>query len=197
LNIKRGILHAFDASSYTATVLFLEATSYALAGVPVASSMDGSSAIVGASCAVLFFSENNPQDAVIIAAYDSASHAIPVPPAGRLTFVTGYRQINSNVITAGAINVYNLTGGSSGIPGGAKGVLYKAYFTSATVGAYIQLAPHGASDLAAYASIGNLPVANGFLNDDGLLALDSAGKIDIKANVGNCTVTLYTSGYVI
>jgi hypothetical protein len=74
-------------------------------------------------------------------------------------------------------------------------VLYKAFFTSATVGAYIQLAPHGASDITAYESIGNIQVANASVNGCGVLQVDSSGKIDIKANVGNCTITLYTHGY--
>lgn len=194
--IKRGILHAFNANSYTATVLLLEATSYALANVTVANYLDSSSALVGAQCAVLFFNENNPQDAVVIAVFDTGNHAIPMTP-GRLTFVAGYRQINGDVIGAGVTNSYSLVSGGAGIPSGARGVLYKAYFTSATVGAYIQLAPHGASDMSAYASIGNLAVANGFLNGNGLLGLDGAGKIDIKANSGSCTVTLYTYGYVL
>lgn len=195
MNIKRGILQAFDASSYTATVQLLEATSYALSGVPVANSMDSSSAIAGALCAVLFFNDNNPQDAVVIAVFDSAGHAIPAPPAGRLTFVTSHLQINGDTIATGATNTYSIAGGSSGIPDGARGVLFKAYFTSTSAGAYIELAPHGGS-INAYATIGNLPTAGGFLNGTGLLALDSTGKIDIKANIGNCTVTLYTYGYV-
>jgi len=84
----------------------------------------------------------------------------------------------------------------AGIPAGATGVLYKAYFTSATVGTYIHLAPHSAADLSAYVTIGNLSTASGFLNGGGLLPVDSAGKIDIKANLGACTVTLYTYGYI-
>src|SRR5690349_14198917 len=106
--IKRGILHAFDVSSYTATVLLLEATSYALSGVAVANYIDSSSAIVGAMCAVLFFNENNPQDAVVIAVFDTGGHAIPTPPPGRLTFVAGYRQIYNDVIAAGVTNTYML-----------------------------------------------------------------------------------------
>jgi hypothetical protein len=146
-------------------------------------------------CAVLFFDEHNPQDAVVLALFASNTPGFPTPAPGRLTFVTGYRQVNADVIAAGNINTYTLTGGSSGIPSGATGVLYKAYFTSASVGAFIQLVPHSA-DVSSYASIGNLAVASTFLNGMGMLQVDSAGKIDIKANVGACTVTLYTHGYV-
>lgn len=193
--IKRGLLQSFNAITYTASVLLLEATSSALTGIPVANTIDGSSAIPGTLCAVLFFDEHNPQDAVIIATFSNSSSGFPTPPPGRLTFVAGTRQINADTIAATTTNTYILTG-IGGIPSGALGVLYKAYFTSATVGTYIHLALHGASDLSAYATIGNLPTANGFLNGGGLLPVDSTGKIDIKANGGACTVTLYTFGYI-
>jgi hypothetical protein len=191
--IKRGILQAFNATNYTASVLFFEATSYALAGIPVANHIDGTSGLVGAICAVLFFDEHNPQDAVIIATFGS----VPTPAPGRVTFLNGYSQLSASVIAASSINTYTLTGGASGIPAGALGVLYKAYFTSATAGSYILLAPHGAADISAYAAIGNLPAVNAFLDGCGLLAVDGQGRIDIKANGGACTVTLYTYGYVI
>lgn len=191
--IKRGILQTFNATSYTASVLFFEATSYALTGIPVANHIDGTSGLVGALCAVLFFDEHNPQDAVVIATFANT----PTPAPGRVTFVNGYNQVSTSAIAAGSISTYTLTGGSSGIPQGALGVLYKAYFTSATAGSYMLLAPHGAADISAYAAIGNLPAANAFLNGGGLLAVDAQGRIDIEANGGACTVTLYTYGYVI
>ena len=39
----------------------------------------------------------------------------------------------------------------------------------------------------------NMPRLDGM----GLLPVDAAGKIDVKASGGTCTVTLYTYGYVI
>lgn len=195
LSIKRGLLISFDNSTYTASVLIMEATSAYLTGVPIAAHMDGTSAITNAQCAVLFFDEQNLNDAVIIAIYPDSTEGYPSPPPGRTTFVAGYQQINASVINSGSTSTFTLTG-SGGIPAGALGVLYKAYFTSATVGAYIQLAPHAASDITAYGSFGNIQVANAYVNGNGILQIDSSGKIDIKANGGNCTVTLYTHGYV-
>lgn len=190
--IKRGLLQSFNPTTYTASVLLFEATSFALAGVPVANSIDGTSAVVGSLCAVLFFDEHNLQDAVIIATFA----AIPAPPPGRITFVAGYQQLHNVTIAAGATQTTTLTG-TSGIPTGVLGVLYKAFFTSPTVGAYIQLAPHGASDITAYASIGNIVVANTYLDGMSVLQVDATGSIDIKANGGACTVTLYTYGYIL
>lgn len=195
--IKRGIIQSFNATTYTASVLLFEATSYALAGVPVANHLDGTSAIPNALCAVLFFDEHNPQDALVLATFANGSSGFPTPAPGRLTFVNGYRQINNDTITAGTTTTYALTGGSSGIPSGTKGVAYKASFNSATVGASIHLAPHAAADITAYATLGNITVASSTINGVGQLALDSNGKIDIKANTGTCNVTLYTYGYMI
>ncbi len=190
--IKRGILQSFNSSNYTASVLLFEATSFALTGVPVANHIDGTSAVVGALCAVLFFDEHNPQDAVIIATFA----AIPAPPPGRVTFVAGYQQLYNVTIAAGTTQTYTLAG-ASGIPTGILGILYKAFFTSPTVGAYVQLAPRGASDITAYASIGNIVLANTYLDGIGVLQVDTSGSFDIKANGGACTVTLYTYGYII
>lgn len=196
LSIKRGILTSFDRSTYTASVLIMEATSAFLSSVPVATNMDGTSAISNVPCAVLFFDEQNLNDAVIIAVYPNGSEGIPTPSPGRTAFVTGFRQINAQTINLGVTTSFTLSG-SGGIPSGALGVVYKAFFTSATSGAYINIAPHGASDVTAYDTIGNLPAANAFLNGNGVLQLSSDGKIDINANIGNCTVTLYTHGYII
>src|SRR6266849_808551 len=67
--IKRGIIQSFSASSYTASVLLFEATSHFLTDVPVSNTLDGTSGLVGAWCAVLFFDGQNPQDAVVIATF--------------------------------------------------------------------------------------------------------------------------------
>ncbi|HEV2659970.1 MAG TPA: hypothetical protein VGU68_05180 [Ktedonobacteraceae bacterium] len=193
--VKRGILQAFNPATYTASVLLFEATSCALSGVPVANHLDSTSAVPNALCAVLFFDEHNPQDALVLATFANGAGGFPTPPPGRLTFVAGYQQFSSVVIASGSINTYTLTGGSSGIPQNAAGVLYKAFFSSSSVDANIQLAPHGA-DMTKYATIGALAVSGNTLGGMGLLQVDSAGRIDIKANAGTCTVTLYTHGYV-
>lgn len=189
--IKRGILQSLDNATYTATALILEATSYVLSGIPIATSIDGTSAIAGASCAVLFFDAQNPLDAVIIAVYGTA----PSPAPGRLTFVTPIQQLNTVTINAGTTNTYTLNNGLSGIPDNILGVICRAYFSSATVGAWIGIAPHGGS-VSDYWVLGNEPVANQSVNGNALIPVDSNGQIDIKANVGNCTVNLYTYGYI-
>ncbi len=194
--IKRGIITQFFPATYTANILIIEATSTVIQGIPVACHLDGTSAQLNALCAVLFFDEQNYTDAVVLAVYPNGTQGVPVPAPGRIVFVNGYQQLLNQVINANNVSTFTLSGSSSGIPAGALGVLYKAFFSSATAGAYIQLAPHGAADISAYASVGNLPLANGFLNGSGILQVDAAGRIDIKANSGSCTITLYTHGYV-
>ncbi len=193
--IKRGILQSFDNTTYTASVLLLEATSTMLSSVPINTNMDATSAQVGAYCAVLFFDEHNLQDAVILAIYPNGSQGVPTPPPGRVTFVTPYLLVNAIAINSGVTNTYTVWGGSSPVPSGINGILYKAYFTSATVGALVQLAPHSGT-LALYHAIGAIEVASATINGSGTLAVDSGGQIDVAAHGGNCTVTLYLLGYV-
>lgn len=192
--IKRGVLISFAPATYTASILILEATSTYLNNVPVANHVDGTSAIAGALCAVLFFDEHNLSDAVVIGIYPNGAQGIPTPAPGRVVFVTGAQQINGSVINSGTTSNFQISG-SGGIPTGALGIIYTANFTSPTTGTYVQIGPHGAT-LGNYQAIGNLYTSNGFLNANGIVALDSNGKIDIKANSGNCTVSLYTQGYI-
>lgn len=195
--IRRGILQSFDSVHYTASVLLLEATSAFLTGVPVSNTLDGTSAVVGALCAVLFFDEHNPQDAAIIAVFPNASQGIPTPTPGRVSFVPPVLQVNAANIASGATSTYTLTGGASGIPSGALGVVYKAFFTCPAAGALVQMGPHGAGSLSGYAALGPLPNAGGTVNAMGLLQVDANGMVDVKASGGTCTFSLYTHGFVI
>ncbi|HEY7418434.1 MAG TPA: hypothetical protein VH593_24855 [Ktedonobacteraceae bacterium] len=192
--IKRGILAAFYPATYTADILIMEATSCYLQGVPIACHMDGTSAQVNAMCAVLFFDAQNPADAVILAVYPNGSQGIPVPAPGRLVLTTGYQQFVNQAITSSTVYTATLVG-HGGIPFGAIAVLVAAYFTSPSANAYVQFAPHSGS-IGDYFTLGNLAVANGYINGNAILPLDSQGRIDVRANNGNCTVTLATQGYV-
>lgn len=196
MQMKRGIIQAFFPATYTASVLLFEATSYFLTGVPVANSVDSTSGLVGALCAVLFFDEHNPQDAVVLATFANGSSGLPAPPPGRVVFVPGYQQLNAVNVVPGSPLTATLTGVASGIPGGALGAVCQISFTSSTAGCSIALAPHGASNPGAFAALGNLPAAHATLSGNGLLPMDSNGQVTIQATGGTCTVTLYTYGYI-
>lgn len=188
--IRRGILQSLDSSSYTATVLIIEATNYVLSNVPIAMSVDGTSAIAGASCAVLFFDESNHADAVVIAVYPNNNPPTPAP--GRTTFLSApVQEINASTINAGVTTAFTM----SSLPAGVLGILYKVFFTSPTNAAFIQIAPHGGA-IGNYAEHGNLSAASATHRATGIVAVDNTGKIDIKANTGNCTLTFYVYGYI-
>ncbi len=193
--IRSGILTSFNPGTYTANVLLVEATSAFLQGIPVACHLDGTSAQVNAMCAILFFDEQNYTDAVVLAVYPNGAQGVPFPAPGRVVLTTGTALFSGQFIASGSTATFTAVGGS--VPGGALGVVFSANFTSSSAGSYIQIAPHGAANIGNYVAIGNLPAANAFLNGGGLVQLDSNGKIDIKANGGACTVSLYTQGYVI
>ncbi len=197
MQIKRGIIQAFSPATYTASVLLFEATSYFLTNVPVMNALDGTSGLAGALCAILFFDEHNPQDAVVIAVFPNGSNGLPTPTPGRVVFVNSFQQLNAVSIPTNTPLTTTLTGGASGIPPGALGVVYKAFFSSANAGAALTLAPTGASNAGAYASIGNTPTANATLHGGGLLPVNANGQITITASGATCTVTLSTYGYII
>ncbi|HLI05200.1 MAG TPA: hypothetical protein VKV40_01375 [Ktedonobacteraceae bacterium] len=189
--IKRGIIQSFSASTYTASVLLLEATSTALASVPVSNTVDSTSCLPGALCAVLFFDEHNPLDAVVIAVFANGGGALPAPPPGRVTISSPVQQLSGVTISVGATQMFTL----SNIPAGTLAVLCKAYFSTPAPPAHIDLAAHG-GNLGEALTIGDNQSATGYLNGGGILPVDSQGRIDIKANGGACTVWLFTYGYV-
>ena len=192
--IRRGILTSFDPTTYTCSVLLLEATNTFLQNVPIAYHMDGTSALVNNFCAVLFFDEQNYTDALIIAIYPGAGVGSPTYLPGRLTFIPQFNLFGTLTIPGGNTNTYTVAG-SNHIPAGALGILLLAYFTSATIGAFVQVGAHNASSYTLI--LGNMYAANGYINGSGVIPLSSDGKIDVKANSGDCVVTVYIHGYII
>ncbi len=69
MNLRKGEIRSFSAANYTATVRIVGSLAVWLEGVPVARNIPSAELLVGRSCAVIFFDEGNPQDAVIAAVY--------------------------------------------------------------------------------------------------------------------------------
>ena len=69
MEIRKGVVKAFDAGTYRATVQVAGSLSVWLAGVAVARNIAAGEMVAGRSCAVLFFDAANPQDAVVLAVY--------------------------------------------------------------------------------------------------------------------------------
>jgi len=77
--IKRGIIQAFNPANWTATVQLLPSQGNYLTSVQVAKHLRAAEIVPGDQCAVLFFEELNPADAIVLAVY-SVPSAAPVPP---------------------------------------------------------------------------------------------------------------------
>lgn len=69
VRVRRGDLKSFDSGAYLATVQLAGSLAAWLSDVPVARNIAASEMVAGRHCAVLFFDEPNPQDAVVIAVY--------------------------------------------------------------------------------------------------------------------------------
>ncbi|HEX77499.1 MAG TPA: hypothetical protein G4O03_03685 [Dehalococcoidia bacterium] len=69
MSIRRGIIKGFDSGTYKATVQVAGSLSVWLEGVTVARNIAAAEMTVGRSCALVFFDEANPQDAVLVAVY--------------------------------------------------------------------------------------------------------------------------------
>jgi len=174
----------------------LEAGSTTLTGIPIATSVDFTSAVYGAPCAVLFFDETNPLDAVIIAMYTNSTNGLPSPQPGRAAFIAGFQLVTAAVITSGSTVTYTPATGVVGQePTTAIAVVYHAAFSSPTVGAFIQMCPNSGV-IGNYAASGNVQVANQTVHTNGILQLDSGGQIQVKAGGGTATFNLFIHGYI-
>ena len=69
MDIKRGTVKYFDSGAYKATVQIAGSLSVWLGEVPVARNIPVAEMVVGRRCAVLFFDDANPGDAVIVGVY--------------------------------------------------------------------------------------------------------------------------------
>lgn len=69
MEIRRGVVKGFDSQTFQATVQTAGSLSLFLPGLKVARNIPVAEMVTGRSCALLFFDENNPSDAVVIAVY--------------------------------------------------------------------------------------------------------------------------------
>ena len=123
--IKRGVIQAFNPANWTATVQVLPSQGNYLSDVQVAKHLLAAEIVPGDQCAVLFFDELNPADAIIMAVY-SVPPAAPVPPVTSLAggasgaALTGAVQLvpgSSGTVTiseSGQQIVIDASGGGSG-----------------------------------------------------------------------------------
>ena len=94
--LKRGVIQAFDPANWTPTVQVLPSQGDYLSGVQVAKHLLAAEIVPGDQCAVLFFDELNPADAIIFAVY-SVPPAGPVPPVTSLAGGAGGAALTGDV----------------------------------------------------------------------------------------------------
>lgn len=69
MTVRSGVVKAFDAVSYRATVQVAGSDASWLHGVPVARNVASGEMVAGRRCVVLFLDDANPEDAVVIAVW--------------------------------------------------------------------------------------------------------------------------------
>lgn len=75
MELRRGIIKAFDPATYTATVQVVGSLGNWLGGVPVAKHLAAGLLSPGSRCGVIFFDPTNPQDACLAFVYEGAPGA--------------------------------------------------------------------------------------------------------------------------
>jgi hypothetical protein len=69
MKLKKAELKSFNATNYTAMVRLSEGYKVFLEDVTVARNLASAEMTTGRNVAVIFFDENNPKEAVVIAVY--------------------------------------------------------------------------------------------------------------------------------
>ncbi len=69
MRLKRAILKSFSSGSYKATVQLAGGYKVYLEDIAVARNLPSAEMVAGRKTAVLFFDENSPKEAVVIAVY--------------------------------------------------------------------------------------------------------------------------------
>ena len=67
--VKRGILQAWDAGTYTCTVQMAGSQLSYIASVKVSRNIAGAEMVVGRTVAVAIFDDMNPNDMVVVGVY--------------------------------------------------------------------------------------------------------------------------------
>lgn len=69
MDIRAGTIKAFDSGAYAATVQVAGSLATWLRDVPVSRGIPAGEVAAGRRCAVVFFDDANPQDAVVVAVF--------------------------------------------------------------------------------------------------------------------------------
>ena len=66
MDLRRAVLRAFDATTYTATIQVVGSRSAFLDGVPVSRGLPAAELVPGRDCVLLLFEATDPSDAMLL-----------------------------------------------------------------------------------------------------------------------------------
>ena len=69
MRLKKAVLRNFNSGNYTATVRLASSYKVYLEDIAVARNLPTAEMVTGRKVAVVFFDENNPKEAVVVAVY--------------------------------------------------------------------------------------------------------------------------------
>jgi hypothetical protein len=69
MRLKKAILRSFNSGNYTATIQLASSYKVYLEDIKVARNLPSAEMVAGRKVAVVFFDENNPKEAVVVAVY--------------------------------------------------------------------------------------------------------------------------------
>lgn len=119
--------------------------------------------------------------------------------AGGMTYwlATPYHLYVNPTLNSGVTRTDTVTGGTTGVPTGAKGVIIGVGILSNTTGGgWVNIFPAGAANPGQYASFSG-PVANQYTLGTVTVPVSAGGQISVKANGQNCVLQdWYIYGYI-
>ena len=69
MRLRKATLRSFNSGNYTATVQLASSFKVYLEDIPVARNLPTAEMVTGRKMVVVFFDENNPKEAVVVAVY--------------------------------------------------------------------------------------------------------------------------------
>lgn len=119
--------------------------------------------------------------------------------AGGSTYwlATPYHLYTNPTLNSGTTRTDTVTGGATGIPTGAKGVIIGVgLFSNTAGGGYVNIFPAGAANPGQYANFSG-PVAGQYTLGTVTVPVSAGGQISVKANGQNCVLQdWYIYGYI-
>ncbi len=70
MKLRKAALRSFNSGSYTATVQLASSYKVYLEDIAVARNLPSAEMVAGRNVAVIFFDENSPKEAVVVAVYN-------------------------------------------------------------------------------------------------------------------------------